>query len=44
MKDPVCGMEVGKKGEPVIRDGKEYYFCCATCKWAFEQNPEQFTK
>jgi YHS domain-containing protein len=23
-------------------DGKQYRFCCASCKWAFEQNPDQF--
>jgi YHS domain-containing protein len=44
VKDPVCGMEVGKKGQPLIHGGKEFYFCCATCRWAFEQNPEEFTK
>jgi YHS domain-containing protein len=41
MKDPVCGMEVDK-GEPLVHEGKEYRFCCATCRWAFEQNPDQF--
>jgi len=44
MKDPVCGMEVGDKGKCIIHEGKEYRFCCATCSWAFEQNPEQFLK
>ncbi|HIE46710.1 MAG TPA: YHS domain-containing protein, partial [Nitrosopumilus sp.] len=24
--------------------GEEYRFCCATCRWAFEQNPKQFTE
>jgi YHS domain-containing protein len=42
MKDPVCGMEVGEKGEPLVHNGKEYRFCCASCRWAFEKNPEQF--
>ncbi|MFB5612829.1 MAG: YHS domain-containing protein [Nitrosarchaeum sp.] len=23
---------------------KKYYFCCASCKWAFETNPSQFEK
>jgi len=41
MKDPVCGMEV-KSSESIIHNGKEYRFCCATCRWAFEQNPDQF--
>jgi len=44
MKDPVCGMDVGEKGEPLVHNGKEYRFCCATCRWAFEQNPEQFAE
>ncbi|MEX0640865.1 MAG: YHS domain-containing protein [Nitrosopumilaceae archaeon] len=42
MKDPVCGMEVSDKGESLTHNGKEYSFCCASCRWAFEKNPEQF--
>jgi len=42
MKDPVCGMDVGEKGDPLEYKGKRYFFCCASCRWAFEQNPEQF--
>ena len=42
MKDPVCGMDVGEKGEPFVHNGQKYRFCCATCRWAFEKNPEQF--
>ena len=42
MKDPVCGMEMKEKGEPLTHNGKEYRFCSATCRWAFESNPEQF--
>ena len=42
MKDPVCGMEMGEKGEVISHNGKEYRFCCASCRWAFENNPEQF--
>ena len=41
MKDPVCGMEIDK-GESIFHKGKEYHFCCATCRWAFEKNPAQF--
>ncbi len=41
MKDPVCGMDV-EKGESMTYKDKEYKFCCATCRWAFENNPEQF--
>ena len=44
MKDPVCGMEVGEKGELLKYEEKEYRFCCASCRWAFEQNPKQFLK
>jgi YHS domain-containing protein len=46
MKDPVCGMEVnkGEPLEPLVHKGKEYRFCCATCRWAFEQNPDQYTE
>jgi len=42
MKDPVCGMEVNEKSDSMEFNGKKYHFCCATCKWAFEKNPEQF--
>jgi len=42
MKDPVCGMDVGEKGDPLEYKGKKYLFCCASCRWAFEQNPNQF--
>lgn len=42
MKDPVCGMEVEDKGEILTHNGKEYRFCCASCRWAFENNPKQF--
>jgi YHS domain-containing protein len=44
MKDPVCGSEVGDKGEAIVHNAKEYKFCCASCRWAFEKNPEQFTQ
>ncbi|MBI5328046.1 MAG: YHS domain-containing protein [Deltaproteobacteria bacterium] len=44
-KDPVCGMEVDeKKAAKVVYKGKTYYFCNASCQWAFEANPEQFIK
>ena len=42
MKDPVCGMEVGNKGESFTYNDKEYRFCCASCRWAFERDPKQF--
>ncbi len=42
MKDPVCGMEISDNGESITYNGKKYRFCCASCRWAFENNPEQF--
>jgi len=43
MKDPVCGMEINEKHDSLEHKGNKYYFCCASCRWAFEQNPDQFT-
>ncbi|HUA40253.1 MAG TPA: XdhC family protein [Streptosporangiaceae bacterium] len=39
--DPVCGMTVtaGPEGLPFERDGVTYYFCCAGCRQAFENEP-----
>ena len=39
--DPVCGMTVaaGPDGLPMERDGVTYYFCCAGCRQAFENEP-----
>jgi YHS domain-containing protein len=42
MKDPVCGMEITKEKDSIIHNGVKYHFCCASCRWAFEKNPEQF--
>jgi YHS domain-containing protein len=44
MKDPVCGMEVSEKNESIVYNGIKFHFCCASCKWAFEKTPEEFTK
>jgi len=44
MKDPVCGMEVDEKHDSLEYKEKTYYFCCASCRWAFENNPSQFEK
>ena len=44
MKDPVCGMDVGEKGVSLEHKGKQYRFCCASCRWAFENDPDQFTE
>ncbi len=44
-KDPVCGMNVDeKKAAKISYKGKTYYFCSATCQFAFEKNPKQFAK
>lgn len=44
-KDPVCGMEVDEsKAAKTDYQGKTYYFCNASCQWAFETKPEQFIK
>ncbi len=44
-KDLVCGMEVDeKKAAKKAYKGKTYYFCSPTCQWAFESNPEQYTR
>jgi xanthine dehydrogenase accessory factor len=44
--DPVCGMNVSVT--PVSRllrhDGVDYYFCCAGCRQAFEQDPDAYTR
>lgn len=39
--DPVCGMTVtaDPEGLPLERDGVTYYFCCAGCRQAFENEP-----
>src|SRR5579862_7537702 len=43
--DPVCGMTVATtSGRALRHDGADYYFCCAGCRQAFEQNPDAYTK
>jgi len=46
VKDPVCGMEVDEKTTKHKTEhmGNTYYFCCASCKEAFEKNPRRYTK
>jgi xanthine dehydrogenase accessory factor len=43
--DPVCGMavEVASARHVVEHGGTRYYFCCAGCRRAFEQEPEKYT-
>lgn len=44
--DPVCGMAVtaGPDGMPLAYAGVTYYFCCAGCRQAFEQDPAAYVK
>jgi xanthine dehydrogenase accessory factor len=43
--DPVCGMSVSTaSSRPLRHDGADYYFCCAGCRQAFEQDPDAYVK
>ena len=47
--DPVCGMTVATaSGRPpglaLRHNGADYYFCCAGCRQAFEQDPDAYLK
>jgi xanthine dehydrogenase accessory factor len=45
VNDPVCGMTVSTdSSRPVRYDGADYYFCCAGCRQAFEQDPDAYIK
>lgn len=43
--DPICGMtvEVASARHQTTHDGVTYYFCCAGCKRAFEEDPDAYT-
>ncbi|MEK6982100.1 MAG: YHS domain-containing protein [Candidatus Micrarchaeota archaeon] len=44
-KDFVCDMEVDEKNAAKSTyQGKAYYFCSASCKWAFDSAPEDYLK
>jgi xanthine dehydrogenase accessory factor len=44
-RDPVCGMTVSTDASrPVRYQGTDYYFCCAGCRQAFEQDPHAYVK
>lgn len=45
-RDPVCGMQVdpAKAAAKSTYEGKNYYFCSAGCKKAFDANPGAFVK
>ena len=43
--DPVCGMTVSAdSSRPLRYEGTDYYFCCAGCRQAFEQDPDAYIK
>ena len=44
--DPVCGMTVliNKDALTLEHDGTTYYFCCAGCRRAFENDPAAYTR
>ncbi|TSA19002.1 MAG: YHS domain-containing protein [Nitrosopumilales archaeon] len=42
--DPVCKMEVdGKSASSSSHGGQTYYFCCPSCKGAFDRNPAKYS-
>jgi xanthine dehydrogenase accessory factor len=44
VRDPICGMTVdtAKARYKSERQGVVFYFCCAGCKQAFDQEPERY--
>jgi Cu+-exporting ATPase len=42
--DPVCKMRVDEQKAAGASDykGQTYYFCSATCKRKFDENPEKY--
>ena len=45
-KDPVCKMEVEEKKSAAKSEYERntYYFCCQSCKEAFDKEPEKYLK
>lgn len=43
-RDPVCGMEISRISaiEESEYEDKVYYFCAATCRKAFEAEPDKY--
>ncbi len=45
LQDPVCGMTVtAASSRPARYEAIDYYFCCAGCRQAFEQDPDAYVK
>ena len=44
-KDPVCGMQVNEQQAAGTSEyqGETYYFCSASCKQQFDQDPGRYT-
>ena len=42
--DPVCKMKVDERKASATSEynGEQYYFCGASCKKAFDQNPRRY--
>ena len=42
--DPVCSMtvEIANARHHTTYDGREFYFCCPSCKRHFERNPQEY--
>jgi Cu+-exporting ATPase len=45
-KDPVCGMQVDemKAAGQTSFDGRTYFFCSASCKKKFEEDPKRYAQ
>jgi xanthine dehydrogenase accessory factor len=45
-RDPVCGMTVTADASsyPLEHDGETYYFCCASCRRSFQEDPAEYLK
>lgn len=41
-RDPVCGMRTDEDGPSTTHDGETYYFCSASCKRVFTDDPDDY--
>jgi len=46
VKDPVCGVEIDKDKAVATSEhmGQTYYFCSASCKESFDEEPMKYVK